>query len=997
MWFGTKEGLNRFDGYHFKFFNLTENKSRNKITADKVYCLFNDKNGTLWVGSDKGLYYYEAKKEQLTRLFDTLPNIYSIQTDSKGLLWFISGDVLYCYNFITENLKQFSPSKYFNATSICKDENETMWFSSDNGFLYKYNEAGDLFESYDMFAFSPSPTSRRIQKIHPGEKGFIYVGTTSQGLKKFDINTNKYADILTSNSDRTSIFVRDILQNSPAEFWFATESGIFILNTQTGKFINLRKNVTDPYSLSDNAVYTLCKDNEGGIWAGTFFGGVNYYSKPNGVFKKYFPDNTAKAIIGNAVREICKDRYGNLWIGTEDAGLCKLDKNGHVTHFKPDGESTGISYYNIHGLLPDGDNLWIGTFEHGIDVMNIKTGKVIKHYSSGPGEKDMKSNFALYFLRSSSGTLYAASSYGFYRFNKTKYKFEREPLLDQNYFFTGIIEDRDKNIWASTNSMGVYWFNPATGKKGSLLNDRNNKNSLTNNEINDVFEDSKNNLWFATEGGGACKLSADRKTITRYTAEDGLPSNFVFKVIEDDDKNIWFSTSRGLVKVHSSSTAFTVYTKENGLLNNQFNYHSGFKDEDGTLYFGSVKGMISFHPDQIEQEPGSPPVFITGLQVYNKELQIGGEDAVLKNAISFTDEITLPYNASSISIDFAALSYESPETMGYSYKLEGLDKDWTNLKTNRKVYFTNLSPKKYVFKVRAYKNNVLSKKERQLIIHILPPFWATAWAYVIYALTLVSIAYFIIKYYHQLHQNKKEKEIYQAKIDFFTNVAHEIKTPLTLIRGPVENLMENTEEMPEIKEDVAMMDRNSRRLMELVSQILDFQQTEVKGYSLYFDKIDITELLKETYENFKTMADKRKLDYQIQFPSKSITNEADEDALRKILSNLFSNAIKYADKKIEVRLYTTTDNIMIEVENDGNIIAEELREKIFQPFYRIGGTRSKGTGIGLTLARSLAELHKGKLYLKETNDANVFIFQLPNNSLKIKVEKQKQKSKPGID
>lgn len=982
LWFGTKEGLNRFDGYHFKLFHLYDNKDEKTISSDIIYCLFKDNYGKLWVGAEKGLFWFDAQKERLVSLQDSLPNVNAIVMDKSGRLWFIAGTTLCRYNFTSKELKQFAPAKYFYATSVCTSDDGSIWASTTDGYLKKFDEAGDAFISYDLFSHSQQPTSRWIQKIGAGDKHSLFIGTSSQGLKKFDIATSAYKDVLTYNPDKTTIFVRDILKNSGHEFWFATESGIFIYETDKEQFINLKKKFLDPYSITDNAVYTLCKDAEGGIWAGTYFGGLNYYAKEYAGFEKYFPDNTAYAISGNAVREICEDNNGNLWIGTEDAGLNKLTKKTQsIIHFKPTGEKTSITYSNIHGLMIDGNDLWIGTFEHGIDIMDVRTGKVKKHFIAGPGNNDLKSNFTVCFLHHSTGKIYVGTSNGLFSYSAKTNNFERPIEADENIFVSAITEDHTKTIWVATHDRGVFWFNPLTGDKGHLINEPNNRNSLTNNTINAVFEDSDNNIWFCTEGGGLCKLSSDRKTITRFTTKNGFPSNFIFKVLEDDNKHLWVSTSKGLVKFDTQKQTTFIYTKANGLLNDQFNYNSGYKNKQGKLYFGSVKGMISFSPDDIVSDSFIPPVFITGLQVHNKELLTNEDSSILKKSISFTDKIILPYYQSSISIDFAALSYTSPGMTAYSYKLEGLDKEWTFLKLNRKVYFTNLSPGTYTFKVRAAANGVVAKSEKQITIKILPPYWATSRAYLLYTIISILLTYYLIKSYHKTHQNKKEREIYEAKIDFFTNVAHEIKTPLTLIKGPLENLMEKVDEIPEIKDDVGMMNRNTKRLLNLVTQILDFRQTEIKGFSLDFTSVNICELLNETYINFKTLAGKRKLMYELALPPLEVCISADEEALQKIFSNLFSNAIKYADKKVIIQLHEKNKNqeIVIEIKNDGLLIPFEMKERIFEPFYRLHqNVKQKGTGIGLTLARSLTELHKGNLYVKDSKEAmNIFILVLP--------------------
>jgi signal transduction histidine kinase len=456
----------------------------------------------------------------------------------------------------------------------------------------------------------------------------------------------------------------------------------------------------------------------------------------------------------------------------------------------------------------------------------------------------------------------------------------------------------------------------------------------------------------------------------------------VFKVVEDNSHKLWVSTSKGLMNFDPANQQMVVYTKSNGLLSDYFNYNSGFKDAAGTLYFGSIKGMISFKPGELINHTFKPAVYITGLQVHNRELSATRDSALLKRSIVYANRIELPYDQSSISMDFAALSYISPDRTAYSYRMEGVEKNWTTIQPNRKVYYTNLSPGEYIFKVKAVVNGAAGAAERQLVIRILPPFWASPLAYLLYALLVLAIGFYLIRSYHRRTQKKKEKEDFEARIDFFTHVAHEIRTPLTLIKGPLEHLLEKTNEQPGIKDDLLMMERNTNRLMALINHILDFRQVEVKRYSLDFTRINIRALLQESCEDFAAQAKKRALVYTIDLPASSVNIIADEEALQRIFSNLLSNAIKYADKQVTVKLYPVARDdtyFMIEISNDGHIISPEMREKIFQPFFRLKETaKQKGTGIGLTLARSLAELHNGKLYLKNNREpVNIFVLQIP--------------------
>jgi signal transduction histidine kinase/ligand-binding sensor domain-containing protein len=1044
LWFGTREGLNRFDGYHFKLFNYSDklithndnlsiHDSNEKIPpgSDMIYCLFSDPGGSLWVGGRNGLFLFDRQQEKMTRLLDSLTEINWIQTDDKGNLWFLSTNNVYRYNLTTHQLKHFPIAQYFYATSICKADDGGLWFSTSNGLIERFNEGTETFTAYDLFAHSPVPDSRWLSRIRFAGKGRFLIGTTSQGLKIFDATNSDYKDLLTRNPDKSTIYVRDILPYSASECWLATESGIYIVDINTGRMINLRKNFTDPYSLSDNAIYALCRDSEGGVWAGTYFGGVNYYSRQYSSFQKYFPDNTQNSISGSAVREICQDAYHNIWIGTEDAGLNKLDiKTGAITHYLPSGSSNDIAYSNIHGLLCTGNEIWIGTFEHGLDVMNIRTGKVIRHYMAGPRPNDLKSNFVLSLIKTNSGRLVLGTSNGVYWYNEKTNDFTPISGIPSNLFAAIVMEDHDGRLWIGSHGSGVYYYNRQTGQTGHLPGNVADGNGLSSPIVNAITEDSDHNIWFSTEGGGLCRLGADRKTYLNYTTANGLPSNFIFRLIEDNNKNYWVTTSKGLANLHRSDeqadqqsgegtdhqsgnradlrTDYTmiIYTRANGLLNDQFNYNSGFKDKDGKLYFGSVKGMITFNPGDFVHNSFIPPIYITGIQVNNQEQMVGADSSFLKKSIACTDTITLPHDQSTFSIDFAALYYATPERTEYAYMMEGLEKSPTLLKNNRKIYFTNLAPGFYVFKLRAAVDGLWSQQEKRLFIRILPPFLATTPAFIFYALMIILLGWYIVRGYHRRTQIKKEKEIYGAKIEFFTNIAHEIRTPLTLIKGPAENLREQIDAIPAIKEDVITLERNTNRLISLVTQILDFRQTETGSFSLDLTRVNITEILQETWLNFDALARKRHIHFRFEHPTADIYAIADEEALIKIFSNLLSNAVKYGQQQVLVRLFAQGDerpdagknvlndkkagvpannhsDILIEIVSDGPVIPEDMKERIFEPFFRMKNTSPQpGTGIGLALARSLAELHKGRICLDNRRHPglNTFIFILPAQS-----------------
>lgn len=992
LWFGTRDGLNRFDGYTFRVFGHNPKNPRS-ICSNMVHALRLDNNGNLWVGTDEGIDKFDSKTESFIRVNPSNTNgVRAIEFDHYNNCWYIAGSALIRYNTQTGKTTDFGKLQNFEASGIVQN-NGYMWVSSNSGTMERLDTVRNTFKSYSIVNHSNWAPSYFTEKIFKAGNNKIFIGTTSQGFKIFDCVTGTYTDVLTNNENKTGIYVRDFAKYADNQFWLATESGIFIYDVLNNSFTNLRKKYNDPYSISDNAVYTLCRDVEGGIWAGTYFGGINYYPKQYSTFNKYYPGDEKNSLKGNVVREICKDDYGNLWMGTEDNGLNKLSADKRTwTHYLPGGK-TDITNTNIHGLVADGKNLLIGTFERGVDVMDIPSGKVVKVHLVGK-HSNLKSNFIICFRKTRNGTIYVGATRGFYIYDRKKADFTLIDKIPGGDFIYDIIEDHSGKLWIGTVRDGIYTYAPGTNTSTHLPDAYPVKKAINGSTVNGIFEDSNHILWFATDGLGLWRYDPEKKTFKFYDLDNGLPSNYVFRMLEDDHKNLWISTSRGLVSFNIITNSIKVYTKANGLLSDQFNYNSAFKDTDGTMYFGCVKGMISFKPSAFALNNYVAPVFITGFQVHNQEIVVNGADSLLRQSIIYTKRINLNYNQSSFSIDFAALSYPSPEMTQYKYTMKGLDKGWTDLKRNRKVYFTQLRPGHYTFIVKAANNNaVWGAKETTLEINIAPPFWASIWAYILYAILVILISYYLLKEYHnrnkqrnkrliEILESDKEKQIYNAKIEFFTNVAHEIRTPLTLIKGPMEKVIKRSEHVPEIQNNLKIMEKNTNRLLDLTNQLLDFRKTETNGFNLTFVKTNVADLLADIFLRFKPLAEQKGQQYKHIGVDKALYAYVDIEAFTKIISNLINNAIKYGENQIEVELLKCEpgdSTFTIEIRNNGYIVPYELREKIFEPFFRMKESEKQiGTGIGLSLSRSLAELHKGLLVLnKSMNDFNIFNLTLP--------------------
>jgi signal transduction histidine kinase/ligand-binding sensor domain-containing protein len=986
MWFGTKDGLTRYDGYSFKVFRNDPGDS-NSIGRNIVFSLFEEDDGTIWVGTDRGLFIYDPTTEAFTwspiAPLQEITEIIAVGNDER---WMISRGTLLIHNKPNRATEAFKQPRRFDATSMCLDDKNELWVTTTSGSVERYDKAKKSFESYNLFEHSAKPISTWIQKITYGGPGKLIIGTAAQGLKFFDTRKKVYEDLQITGEDISGLFVRDILQYSENELWIGSESGIIIYHTDSKKITQLRKNYNDPYSISDNAVYTFCKDREGGVWAGTYFGGVNYYPKQFTRFEKFFPQYQANSISGNAVREIVPDGRGNLLIGTEDAGLNILNPvTGLFDQFSLHNRSSNS---NIHGLLVDGNKLWIGTFQHGLDQLDLRTGKKLKHYDSW--SHGFKTNFIYDLARSKQGDILAATNQGIYIYNAAKDDFVEFGGLPET-FYTFILQDSKGLFWVGSAVEGIFTYDPVTHETRNYKYHPDNKRSLADNHVTWIHEDRHKNIWVATESG-LCRVDND-KQFTRFTTANELPSNLIFAMLEDRLGHFWISTSKGLADFDPASGKVKSYTRANGLISDQFNYNSAFKDTSGRMYFGTVKGMISFHPEQFILNKYLPPVYITGLQLYDKEQGVKQAGSPLQRSVSFTDKIILNHDQSTFSLDFAGLSFTAPERTRYAYRLAGLDDNWTYIEKNRKVYFTEVPPGNYHFEVKASNSSdIWNGKPATLEIEVKPPLWLSAYAYTLYFILSGIFIWLALRFYHrrvaeinarklELLEHEKEREIYHSKIEFFTNVAHEIRTPLTLIKGPMEKVMRNQHTDASVLSNLRIMQRNTDRLLDLTTQLLDFRKTETNGFSLNFVRTDVAVLLRENILRFKSAAEQKHLRFIIDTPE-TLLVYIDVEAVNKILSNLLNNAIKYADARINIMLpqpLAKDATFKIIISNDGPLIPYEMRERIFETFFRLNeNSRETGTGIGLALARSLAELHRGSLQFgKSVNQMNVFEVELP--------------------
>ncbi len=988
MWFGTRNGLNRYDGCSLKLFNCYD--SRLHKGNQNISALYEDQNKLLWVGTDKGVYkfnpitaqfsFIELRATDGVQMDDWVQNIMS---DHRGNVWIVVPiQGVFRYEIKTQRLYHYlrgSKHKSSVAASLCITSDGQVWVGSNGAGLFKFDAQTNRFIQHLVDYRGNSLLGEDIYAMCD-YGNYLALGIHEGKLRKWNKKTSELSDV-----EAPEIFykiIRDVQCYDGKTLWVATQSGLYVVNEVLHHISNAQENDMIPYSISDNNICKIYKDRENGIWAGTMLGGVDYMPELGMVLHRYVPLNKPGSLSSKKICGLIEDKNGMIWIGTEDGGVNVFDPR-HKLFLQPRPQGAGKG--NNLALMNDGDHVWVGMFKNGVDIFSVPV-KGVQHYTAKEMHVNDESVFAL--CKDSRGHYWLGTATGVYFSDKGPRDFAFIKSLG-SLFTYDIQEDKYGNIWIATMGNGVYKYALTTGKVKVYKHQDNNLNSLSSNTVSSITVTNKGVVWFSTDRGGICKYNERTDNFTCYTKKNGLPDDVAYKILEDKQHNLWFGTNRGLVRFNPKTLVARVFTKSDGLLSNQFNYKAAVISRSGELYFGG-DGLVSFSLHNIRRNAQAPAVYITKLSIYNKELNIGDKDSLLKHSIEHTDKVVLNYTQSNISFDFVGLSYVAAQSNRFAYKMDGVDKEWIYPAKGQTASY-NLSPGEYVFHVKASNNDgVWNEKGASITVIITPPWWSSILAYIIYFILLVLGIYCWFRWYKQkkqreyedaqkLYEINKEKELYVSKVNFFTSIAHEIKTPLSLINGPLENLLDIKIDNPKLNYNLHVMEQNTNRLLNLINQLLDFRKVDSKQWNLNFMNIDIIALLKETVERFEpSILTKGKI-IELLIADKQLIAPVDKEALTKILSNLLNNALKYAQHTIIVKLSKNETYFSISVESDGEIISEEQKTKVFEPFYQIhrAGNKPSGVGLGLSMAYFLAQLHSGDLTLTSDDHFNIFNVTLP--------------------
>ncbi|QNR85114.1 response regulator [Pedobacter riviphilus] len=984
LWFGTRFGLNKYDSQTFKIYNNKNGNKKSLSTSSYLSSIVSLKNGSLLIGTQNGLNKYNEKDDNFDRYQhnDSLPSSLSNSTinciyqDKKNRVWVGTANGL---NLLTDTthyrFKHFLYQKKqdLQIYTITEDHNGTLWLSTSNGLMnMRFSGNRVIYKHFTVYSDELAKAiDNHITTMVEDRENNLWLGTKQTGVSKLNLSTESIINYKYSSLNPKGINsnnVRKIMLDQEGKLWIGTLHGINIYNPATQSFSTLQNEPENPSSLSQNSVYDIFQDRQGIIWVGTYYGAINMVYPNYTPFKVYRSTATPNGLSSNVVSSIMEDQHQNLWIATEGEGINYYDrKNNTFIRYKNNPNNPlSLSANLVKSVIRDKNNkVWIGTHYGGLNLFNPNTKTFVRYTKHKNDTSSISSDEITAVFEDSYGRFWVGTNSGLNSFNSTTGKFIRNRvngLIDAVLY---IFEDSKRTLWVATNA-GLFQLKNGAAKFVNRV--AANPEILNYNEISCITEDKAGYLLIGTARNGMFKLLPEKHQYMRVTTLDGLPSNTIMGILEDDFNNLWITTDKGLCKYNPRQKTFKTYNIKDGLPGNEFNYKSFLKDSKGEFFFGGLSGMVSFFPSEIKENKNTPPVIFTGLKLFNKPIALNTEDGLLKQNISTIKSITFEADQNVFSIDFTLLNFIKSDKNHYAYKLGGFEKNW-NYVDNPSASYTNLSPGNYTLMVKGSNNDGLwTNKISTLNIKILPPFYKTWWAYLFYFCAFAAISIVFIRYLLIKAVLKKEKEINEHKLEFFTNISHEIRTPLTLIVGPLDKLIENAKDDPALNRELQPIKNNADRLMNLVTELLDFRKAESGKMALHISPGDVVKFCREIFLAFQNMAISKNIDYQFETEQAEIELYFDKVQMEKVMFNLLSNAFKFTPVKgkISLKIEVEKQLVNIKIRDNGKGIALENQANLFTNFYQANTNTTIGTGLGLSFSKSIVALHHGEITFEST-------------------------------
>jgi diguanylate cyclase (GGDEF)-like protein len=1022
MWFGGENGLARYDGYEIKLYRR-DDSDNHSISANHVNHMLLTRSGQLWVATRGGLNLYQPETDNFKRYLTdpesaASSDIRALLEDQQGRLWLASTSGFYRFHPARNTITRiFDENDQDNRQTdgviwtMVEDHDGAIWLGHNTSGITRYHPNNHSFRHYRHDPQAPDDqlglTHNTVRTLFVDSKNRVWAGTMGGGVNRLDRSHDRFVAVNHFASEKSDTVVG--LNETPEGFILLGDgTSVHVLDPATQAYSRFRFSEESPSGPGNYVVRTIYRDSNDDIWIGYFPSGVDFIDKRASVFNNYSHNtHNPNTVADGGVLAGLEDDQGNLWVGA-GFGLNYFERDQQrFTRYQHDPQDPRtMSGSTVLSIVKDSHKqLWVGLWDRGLNRRDPETGHFI-HYLPDPDQPgSLVGREPWDLLLDNNGVLWAITEEALNRYHPETDTFSAyTPDANQldgadKMYGRSLYQDKQNNIWVG-GVHGLYLFDRKSKRfVRHYRHDESDPNSLSNNLVWTIYEDSRQQLWVGTGGGGVNLLDRDTGTFTAFGLNHGLLDPTVTGVVEDDAGYLWLSTLKGLSRFDTQTHNFRHYDKSTGLGGNMFNRNTPVKLSSGELFFGSTKGFTLFDPQDLTINTKPPSVAITEFLVFNQPVPMG-EHAPLQKSINTASAITLKNNQSMFSFEFAALNFRSPQDNQYAYRLAGFDDQWNYVGNKRSATYTNLNPGSYTFHVKASNNDgIWNETGTSIKVEILPPLWQTWWAQLTYLALLAGIIVWLIRAQqrklayarHKVEQErslvKRLQEFDKLKDSFLANTSHELRTPLNGIIGLAQSLYDGaTGPLPEpTRENLSMIVHSGERLNNLVNDILDFSKLENQGVTLVKKWIDLHVLVDVVLGLSWPLVGAKPLSLCNQVPHDLPPLYADEDRIIQVLHNIIGNAIKFTEQgTVTVSAQQNQDSVSIEVSDTGIGIEPGHLNNIFDAFHQVEDSTRRthgGTGLGLLISKKLVELHGGSIQVQSTpGEGSSFSFSLPTGA-----------------